>query len=257
MQQFLEVLSPQERVIWAYKAHGLTRKEIAKTMGVKPKYVAVYEKRLKEKIDKLTEQGIIFDGSPAEVLFENQVEEIFEVEQLKNLPRKTVKQAQFLQDTSTHAINKKESGAQRRMRSRLGVRKKQDAYVYTRQCTQEELDSFQMEASNRPPNDIMKLKREYDYFRQTGEGSVELLASMEVILRSYGVLLFSPNINKRNAKTVICQRAMTSEAVVVVKGDEQIDAPNPKFIEATINEDGQIERVYIVDKKPPKRKKRN
>ena len=243
-------------MIWAYKAHGLTRKEIAETMGVKPKYVAVYEKRIKEKVSILAEQGIILDGSPAEILFENQIEEIFEAAQLKNLPRKTVKQAQFLQDSSAHAINKKESDTQRRMRSRLGIRRKQDALIFTRQCTPEELDSFEKVEQNSIPASVMKLKWKYDYCLATGEGTIEELASLELILRSYGIILITPHINKLNAKTGLCQRAMVEDTVIVLKDGEKIDYPNPKFVEKTTNEDGEVERVYIIEGKYNSKRRR-
>ncbi len=253
---FLEVLSPQQRIVWAYKATGLSRKEIAKEMGVNSKYVAVCEKRIKEKFKELNKQGIIFDGSSVDVLIENQVEDIFNEEQLKNLPKKTVKQAQFLQDSTTHTVGKNESEAERRMRTRLGVKKQRDN-TFIRKCTQEELDSFQTEESNKTPKDVMRLKARYDYYWATGEGSAEEMANLEIILRSYGVIIYTPHVNKLNAKTGLCQRAMVSDTVLVVKDGEKINYSNPKFVEKTTNKDGEVERVYIIEGKPSKFNKRN
>lgn len=244
-----EILSPQERKVWYLKSAGLDRKEIAEELNTNFRYVAVCERRIKRKIEKLNAQGILIDGSTD---LSNAIEEIFNAEQNRVLPQKTVNQAIFLQDLTAHSLGRRESEAERRMQYRLGIKKKKDN-VITRKCTQEEMDSFQNEvAAQRIPQSIMKMKQNYDYFLATGEGDTEDMGRMETILRSYGVLYFTPHANKLNSKTGFCQRAMVSDTVIVVKDGESLDFPNPKFIESTTNEDGEIERVYIIEGKPSK-----
>ena len=97
----------------------------------------------------------------------------------------------------------------------------------------------------------MKMNREYDYYLATGSGTTQELATMEMILRSYGVILLTPHINKLNAKTTLVQRADT--VVVVKSGEESIlNGHNPKFIESTTNEDGVVEKIYTIQGQLPK-----
>ena len=95
------------------------------------------------------------------------------------------------------------------MRSRLGVKRKNDAYIIVRKCT-EERKRFNTQSSQEIPPHIMKMNREYDYYLATGSGTTQELATMEMILRSYGVILLTPHINKLNAKTTLVSEQISS-----------------------------------------------
>jgi transcriptional regulator len=247
MKWFYETLSEQERKVFYYKMLGMKQKEISKELGVASRYVSVLLRRIKTKATKL--------GINLEEVGEIPMDEIMQCyleDQLRTIPKKTVKQAQFLQEKTTHLLRtSKDTPAERRMRSRLGVKRKNDAYIIVRKCTEEERKRFNTQSSQEIPPHIMKMNREYDYYLATGSGTTQELATMEMILRSYGVILLTPHINKLNAKTTLVQRADT--VVVVKSGEESIlNGHNPKFIESTTNEDGVVEKIYTIQGQLPK-----
>lgn len=248
MREIYETLSGQERRVLYYKSLNLSQKEIANEMGVSTRYISSLTRRIKTKALKMNIN--ISEILPPSMA--NEILECFEEDCNKAIPKKTIRQAQFLQEKSTHMINTNETAAERRMRNRMGMRKKKDAYIFTRKCTEEEMASFTKQENQQPPLHIMRLKREYDYTLATESHKTEELATMEVILRSYGVILHTPHVNKLNSKTGACLRADT---VVVVKDGENIDFLEPKFIEKTKNEDGDTERVYVIQGKLPRLKK--
>jgi hypothetical protein len=246
MKWFYETLSKQERKVFYYKTLGLGQKEISKELDVASRYVSIIMSRIKAKAEKL---GIDLEDDETPM---DDIIQCFTEDQLRAIPKKTIRQAQFLQDKTAHLLRtSKDTPAERQMRSRLGIKKKKDAYIIIRKCTKEELDELRSTTPQMIPQHIMKMKREYDYLLATGSGTTQELATMETILRSYGVILLTPHVNKLNSKTTLCQRADT--VVVVKSGEESIlDGHNPKFIESTTNENGEVEKIYTIQGQLPK-----
>lgn len=254
MTNIWQTLSDQELKILYLKHKGLSRKEITDKLGVQSKYVSVLEGRIKNKLKKLKENDVLLDGSmpTIEELFatSEEIEDIFQEEQERNLSKLTVNQAIFLQDSSAHTTSdKKSTTSERMMRSRLGLKKKKDEVV-VRKWTDEERKEYitqknNMDHSDDIPSHIKKIHQEYVYCLRMDAGKDEEMAIRELILRSYGIIYKTPYINKRNSKTGLCQRANN---VIVTKGEERNYLPaNAHFIETTKNENGELESVWTIE----------
>jgi len=236
----LQVLSPMEQQVYASICRGASYRETADKLGIKRDTVKKYWKRIKQKIQALEEKTDL-----------DVIMDIFEEESNRTLSKNhTVKQMQFLTQSKSMHLSKNISPA---MKSYFKKRTR-DITVIRRQMTEEEREFYsnrepQMPREDLIPKSVMSLERHYRYLLRDPSASVEELASMEVILRAYGIICLTPAINKLNAKTTKALRAKQEGYVpILVKpGEGKLLPQGSRFLESVKNEEGSREySIWLV-----------
>jgi len=238
-EQIYKVLSPTQQQIFSLRAKNISFKDIAKELGCKPDTVKKQWKRIKAKAYYLRDNNM-------------DISDIFDAENSRSLPsRLTVNQARFLANSKKMSCRQK-SVKERVMNHRLGITSAPK--VTTRQMTEDEIAALDITPSEMlPPKHILKMMKryyEYDY-----EDDLIEQATVETILRSYGLLYKTPAVNKNNRKaSMILQASSQDKQVVIVKpGEEGLLPREAKLVEIVENDSGEVDyRIYLV---PGKNKK--
>lgn len=232
----LQVLSPQQREIYISICRGASYGEIASSMGLSRDTVKGYWKRIQKKIKEL-------EGSSIDVIMD-----IFEEETNRSLPKNhTVKQMQFLsQSTNMHVTEKIKPS----LRSYY-KKKTKPTHILTRKMTEEEREACKNRQTRDDgiPNEIKYLERLYRGLINDPFAATEDLAAMEVMLRSYGIIFYTPAINKLNARTSKALRAKEEgfRPTIVKPGEGKLLPPGSKFLESVIGDDEKPEySVWLV-----------
>lgn len=237
----LQVLSPMQKQIYIAACRGETYGQIAKRLGIGRDTVKTHWKRIQKKIEELEKSHI------------DVIMDIFEEESNRSLPKNhTVSQMQFLTQTDNMHTTEGPSPALKSY-----YRKKtEDVRTTTRRMTLEEREYW--ESQERPgqsepivPHDVIRLEREYRFLLTDPDTPTEIMARMEVILRAYGILYFTPSINKLNAKTSKALRAKEEgfDPTLVKPGEGKLLPQGSKFLESVKGDDGKAEySVWLVPK---------
>lgn len=259
-----EIFSKQEMQVLILYNQGLTPREIGDKIDRNRRHVNVVIDRIKKKIGEMESNDMIIDYSDNTFHLDvpnDEIREVFEEEQNRNI-KMTMNLAKYLQNSDEMISKKKGSltSTERVIRSRLGVKSKEKELV-TRKWTDEEREEFMEVWHERQKirkeklnikKDIYKTLRIYEAEMYAGSRDTERMASYERILRSYGLIYKTPYINKLNAKTGTCLRAVSSGKKVVIINDEDRDLlpQDAKHVEtSTLDEnEGTKESVWIVDK---------
>lgn len=145
-----------------------------------------------------------------------------------------------------HSANKRSKGMNWYYRTKTDYKK-----VTTRQMTNEERKNLFIQREELLPKNIIALEMYYHAFKNDLDASVEELARAELILRSYGCIRFTPNINKLNAKTSIALRAREEGyiATIFYPGEGKFLPQGSKFLESVKDGTGATEySVWLVPK---------
>jgi transposase len=224
----LSVLSPQQTQIYQSINNGLKIKDIAKELNTHEATIRKQLKRIKNKVSRLEEQGIQVE--------QPDIQELFDTESNRSLPKLTVTQAQFLASSESMACKSKRSYE---MRRRLGV--KPDVQV--RKMTQEELEQARITMRPHKEDPLKEIQKnpklagyelEYRSLSEDGCTDLEYMASLEVILRAYGIIYRTPYINKLNKTTSIAMRAKEEgfNITVVKPGETKFLKQGSRFLES-------------------------
>ncbi len=238
--QILQVLSPMQKQIYINICKGATYNETADKLGIKKETVRTHWKRIKKKIEELEKSDI-------EVIMD-----IFEEESERSLPKnRTVKQMQFLsQVNSMHTTDKVSPAMKSYYRNKI-----ERAEVHVRKMTPDELKELENEEcvpEQLIPLDVINLERHYRSLVTDPNASTEEMARMEVILRAFGVIYYTPSINKLNAKTTKALRAKEEgyDATLVKPGEGIALPQGSKFLESVRDDNGNSEySVWLVPQK--------
>ncbi len=242
-EQIYKVLSPTQQQIFSLRAKNISFKDIAKELGCKPDTVKKQWKRIKAKAYYLRDNNI-------------DISDIFDAENSRSLPSQlTVTQAQFLANSKKMSCRQKTSN-DKRIRNRC-LERALAPKTTVRKMTEDEIAALDITPSTSsellPPKHILKMMKryyEYDY-----EDDLIEQATVETILRSYGLLYKTPAVNKNNRKaSMILQASSQDKQVVMVKpGEEGLLPREAKLVEIVENDSGEVDyRIYLV---PGKNKK--
>ncbi len=234
-KQIYKVLSPTQQQIFSLRAKNISFKDIAKELGCSPSTVKVQWHRIKAKAKYLRDNDI-------------GINDIFDAENSRSLPSQlTVNQARFLANSKKMSCRQqKSSSTKRMMNKRLGI--SSAPKVTTRQMTEEEMAEIEITPSEPlPPKHILKMmKRYYEY---EYEDDLIEQATVETILRSYGLLYRTPAVNKNNRKASMILRASSQDKqIVIVKpGEEDLLPREAKLVEIVENDIGETDyKIYLV-----------
>ncbi len=234
----LQVLSPQQQEIYVSICRGASYGEIASRLGISKDTVKGYWKRIQKKIREL-------EGSSIDVIMD-----IFEEETNRSLPKnQTVKQMQFLSQSGNMHITEKITPA---MKSYY-AKKTERAFVATRQMTEDERKVYENRQRNEDdiPKEVKYMERLYRAMQNDPYSATEELATIEVILRAYGIINFTPAINKLNARTSKALRAKEEgySPTIIKPGEGVLLHQGSKFLESVIGDDEKAEyAVWLVPK---------
>lgn len=233
-EQIYKVLSPTQQQIFSLRAKNISFKDIAEELGCKPDTVKKQWKRIKAKAIHLRDNDV-------------DINDIFDDENSRSLPsRLTVNQAQFLANSKKMSCRQKSSSTKRMMNKRLGITSAPK--VTTRQMTEDEIAALDITPSELlPPKHILKMMKQY--YEYEYEGDLIDQATVETILRSYGLLYKTPAVNKNNRKaSMILHASSQDKQVVMVKPDEESHLPREaKLVEIVEDDLGKVDyRVYLI-----------
>lgn len=242
IQNIFEVLSPRERDIFLYRNRDkLTVKETAEKANCSVNTVKEYAKRIKAKIQALEDNGVgIMYGDQDTI---DDISEIFNSETMRIGTKKTINQVQFFAQCSQMSCKGKNvpaTPAERKMRSRNEELKK----VKKRPMTKEERTRPARNVVPMPRPDRIVTRAYQQYQQNFGKATdSNEMASLEIILRSAGVIYRTPYINKINRRTSLQMRAQESgyEVVMVEAGEGKNVPLGSKYIETIKDENGNTE----------------
>lgn len=238
VQNVYEVFSLQEAKVFMLKYNEKKSiKEISEILNCSANTVKEYCKRIKKKITDLRlikDLVLVYEAEPG-----NEIDDIFNEEKARTLPKKTINQVQFLSESNKMSCKKRSPDAVRQMRRQTGTSKK----VTRRMLSDVEKANLKIVPTAQiPDKSVTSAYIQYcSLFNSPPD--IESMALLEIILRAHGLIFRTPFINKLNRKTSRTMRAQETgyQTVIINSNEYTVIPPGSRFVEAIKDENGCYE----------------
>lgn len=235
MQNVYEVFSLQEARVFRLKYNEKKSiKEISKLLNCSPNTIKEYCKRIKKKITDLRlikNLVLVYEPEPG-----NEIDDIFNEEKARTLPKKTINQVQFLSESNKMSCKKRSPAAVRQMRRQTDTSQK----VTRRILSDAERAKLKIVPTAQiPDTSVTSAYIQYcSLFNNPPD--IESMAVLEIVLRAHGLIFRTPFINKLNRKTSRTMRAQETgyQTVIINSNEDTVIPPGSKFVETIKDEKG-------------------